>query len=83
MAVSAAAKRYCINNLVAMAVETIQADAPQRTSNDILAAFTKSKTYELLCDTETGLWTEGPAYIVGLYEEELQQSNGGGSEPAC
>ena len=36
-----------------------------------MLAFTKSKTYDDLFDLETGIWKEGPEYLRGLYEEEL------------
>ncbi len=36
-----------------------------------MLAFTKSKTYDELFDFETQTWREGPEYLRGLYEEEL------------
>ena len=36
-----------------------------------MLAFTKSKTYDDLFDLETDIWKEGPEYLRGLYEEEL------------
>lgn len=65
-------KWYCINNLVAMVVETIRYDKPDLTSDEILDKFTKSKTYQLLCDIKTGLWTEGPDYIIDMYQKETE-----------
>ncbi len=73
MAVDKYGKQYCINNLVMMIVETIQMKRPDLDSNTILEQFTRSRTYGLLYDTETGLWTEGPDYIIGLWREEQTQ----------
>lgn len=38
-----------------------------------LLKFTRSRTYEALFDFETRLWAEGPCYIQGIYEEELER----------
>lgn len=35
--------------------------------------FTQSKTYTLLLDDSTGLWTQSPDYIIELYQEELNR----------
>lgn len=53
-----------------MVVETIRYDKPDLTSDEILDKSTKSKTYQLLCDIKTGLWTEGPDYIIDMYQKE-------------
>ena len=65
MAVDKYGKQYCINNLVAMIVETLSEDTCTD-SDAMLAQFTQSKTYELLCDVKTGLWTQGPDYIISI-----------------
>lgn len=38
--------------------------------NDALEKFTSSKTYDALFDYDgTGLWKEGPLYLLNFYEE--------------
>lgn len=34
--------------------------------------FTNSCIYEALFDFETGIWMEGPDYLMALYEETLR-----------
>ena len=38
---------------------------------EALLSFAASMTYGDLFDFETEIWKEGPAYLLGLYEEEL------------
>lgn len=33
--------------------------------------FTNSYIYDALFDYETGIWTEGPDYLMNLYEDAL------------
>ncbi len=33
--------------------------------------FTKSRIYSALFDYATGIWMEGPDYLMALYEESL------------
>ena len=40
---------------------------------DAFFDFTKSPIYELLFDYESGVWREGPDYLMALYEEVLSQ----------
>ena len=35
--------------------------------------FSQSRTYEALFDFATEIWKEGPEYLRGLYEEEVNQ----------
>ncbi len=69
MAITNAQKQYCVNNLVAMVVEEIEATHQNMSEDDIMSRFTKSKTYGLLCDFQIGLWSEGPTYIIDLYKK--------------
>ena len=39
---------------------------------DAFFRFTKSCIYDALFDYETGIWMEGPDYLMGLYEESLE-----------
>lgn len=34
--------------------------------------FYSSATFEKLCDPETGLYLESPAYVYGIFEDELK-----------
>lgn len=63
-------KEYCMNNLVSMIVEKLHTRYPQYSEIDLMSEFSQSRTYALLFDSETGLWKEGPDYIISLYEKE-------------
>ena len=39
-----------------------------------LLSFAASRLYRGLFDYETGLWAEGPTYLMALYEEELSRA---------
>lgn len=41
---------------------------------DAILAFSQSSTYDDLFDLDTEIWKEGPDYLRGLYEEEMEQS---------
>lgn len=36
--------------------------------------FTESNAYEILFDFDTGVWKEGPDYLMMLFEEELNKT---------
>ena len=38
-----------------------------------LLNFSQSRTYEALFDFSTEIWKEGPDYLRGWYEEELEK----------
>lgn len=38
---------------------------------DVFFNFTKSYVYAALFDYETGIWMEGPDYLMDLFEESL------------
>lgn len=63
-------KEYCMHNLVSMVVEKLHAHYPQYSEIDLISEFSQSRTYALLFDLETGLWKEGPDYILSLYTKE-------------
>lgn len=63
-------KEYCMHNLVSMVVEKLHARYPQNSEIDLISEFSQSRTYVLLFDSETGLWKEGPDYILSLYTKE-------------
>lgn len=70
MAVSKEIKEFCAHNLVAIIMRDIKMYFPYKTENQILSDFTSSKIYTQLFREETGLWSEGPDYILNLYLEE-------------
>ena len=72
------AKEFCAHNLVAMIIQDMKERFPDMEENRILAEFTSSKTYADLFRLETGLWAEGPDYIMDMYFEEKGISAEGG-----
>lgn len=44
--------------------------------DDAMLLFTQSPVYEALFDYDTGIWKEGPDYLLGLFEDSLNQKNG-------
>lgn len=40
---------------------------------EALLKFASSNTYKMLFDYSTGIWKEGPDYLAGLYQEELDE----------
>ncbi len=40
--------------------------------SEAMSAFYQSVTFEKLLDEETGLYLESPAYIYGLYKDEVE-----------
>ena len=71
MSVTKDAKLYCANNLVVMVIEYLVQGFPNVPRDKLVSNFMKSRTCASLYDLKTHLWAEGPAYILGLYEEEL------------
>lgn len=63
----------CMNSLVMMVVATIRKNNPGMDATKILEDFVGTETYALLCDTETGLWEEGPGYIIDVWNEEKEK----------
>ena len=47
------------------------AEEHQLPFDEVMLAFTQSRTYEDLFDYNTEIWKEGPAYLRSLYEEEI------------
>lgn len=41
--------------------------------DDALAWFSSTSIYNALFDYETGLWKEGPDYILDLFEKEVDR----------
>lgn len=71
------AKEFCAHNLVSMVINDIKEYFPYTPENQILSDFTSSKTYSELFREETGLWAEGPDYIMNMYFEEKAINKGG------
>jgi hypothetical protein len=42
---------------------------------DAFFKFTESYVYDALFDYETGIWMEGPDYLMDLYEEALSKNS--------
>ena len=47
------------------------AEKPGIPFEDAFFQFTQSYIYDALFDYETGIWMEGPDYLMDLYEESL------------
>ena len=58
-----------IDQLIAMAVEEI-ADTEMRDPSDVLPEFLASRTAEMLYDTSTKLWWDGPSSVAEQYFNE-------------
>ena len=63
-------KLYCANNLVAMVVSERMERNPEESQQAIMGEFCKSETCQQLYDFRTGLWKEGPDYLISLWEHE-------------
>lgn len=63
-------KEYCANNLASMVISQLRQLYPDVRYSKLVSDFIDSKTYDLLYDFETGLWAEGPGYILNEYLEE-------------
>jgi hypothetical protein len=71
MAMTKEAKEHGVNMLAALIIDEMQYRNPGIDRNKAFAQFSKSKTYELLCNINTDLWTRGSGYIFEMYENEL------------
>ena len=71
MPVSNEKKEFCAHNLVAMIMQDIKEYFSDVDDIELIARFTSSKTYTQLFRLETGLWAEGPDYILNMYFEEI------------
>lgn len=63
-------KEYPAHKLVGTIIVKLDAKYKPTTTDELLYKFCMSKTYELLLQIETGLWTKGPDYIIEMYEKE-------------
>lgn len=70
MAVSKEGKEHCIHNLVTEVIDSLSEYFPNIPINNLMFEFTKSNTYALLCNIKTGMWMEGPDYILDWYIKE-------------
>ena len=53
---------------------TAYAEEKQLPFEQVMLAFSQSRTYEALFDFSTEIWKEGPEYLRGFYDEELERS---------
>lgn len=67
-------KEYCANNLAAMVIESLRDMYPEVRFSKLVSDFMDSKTYKLLYDFETGMWSEGPDYILEWYLDEQNKT---------
>ena len=52
----------------------VVAPVEQLPFEQVMLAFSQSRTYEALFDFSTEIWKEGPEYLRGFYDEELERS---------
>jgi hypothetical protein len=70
--ISTKRENAAIDQLIAMAVEEI-ADAEKRDPSDVIPEFLGSHTAEMLYDTSTKLWWDGPSSVAERYFNELHK----------
>lgn len=64
-------REFAMQTLAAMVVED-RAKRSKQSTEEVLRAFRRSRTYAMLFDKDTGLWMNGPDYISDEYDLELQ-----------
>lgn len=64
-------REFAMQTLTAMVVED-RAKKSKQSTEEVLRAFRRSRTYAMLFDKDTGLWMNGPDYISDEYDLELQ-----------
>lgn len=57
---------YMIQDLVEIIVEVQQIEY-----DDAMAMLYRSSVYDKIADAETGLYRESPAYVYGLFQDEM------------
>ena len=68
----AAFREHAMQALVAIVVRD-RAKREKRSEEEVLGEFRRSRTYAMLFDEKTGLWTTGPDYISDEYDLELRR----------
>ena len=66
-------KEFIMESLVTMMVFD-RARREVRDPVEILREFRKSRTYQNLYDSRTGLWENGPDYLSEEYDDELRKT---------
>lgn len=67
-------KEYCANNISAMVISRLRELYPNERYSKLISDFMDSNTYDLLYDFETGMWAEGPGYVLNDYLEEKNRN---------
>lgn len=65
-------KEYCANNLASMVISYLKHKYPNIRFSKLVSDFIDSKTYDLLYNYETGMWAQGPGYILNEYLDEIK-----------
>ena len=66
--VTAQQKEWCVLGTLCQAME-ISAQEKQAKFADVFFEFVDTWVYEALFDFDTGLWREGPIYLLNMSEE--------------
>ena len=75
-------REYAMELLAIMVVDE-RAIKENRTQEEIFREFRRSRTFENLFDSETGLWMNGPDYISEEYDLELERKKLGCNGIVC
>ena len=65
-------KELAMELLCAMTVEDIAVETG-RDVEDVYKEFRSSNTFEMIFNEETGLWMNGPTYIMEEYDHEIHR----------
>ena len=66
-------KEYCANNLSSIVIVKLRKMYPKERFSKLVSDYMGSNVYNLLYDYSTGMWTEGPDYILEEYLLEKQK----------
>lgn len=65
---------FLVEYITAKVVEHL-VDGQDKDLEEALLAFHNSETFEKLCQKETGLYIESPAYVLEMYDHELRHGS--------
>lgn len=79
--ISESQKECCAVLTMERAIELL-AEQEHISYQEALLRFTNSPVYEALFDYGTGVWAEGPSYLVGLYDMVAKKNEHKSGSPA-
>lgn len=66
-------KEYCAVTVMRRMIEKY-AEKQNLSFDEAMLIFTGSSVYEALFDYDTGIWKEGPDYLMELFEDALKDT---------